>query len=149
MKNPTSRYAAWCRRQASAQCSPAGVGLGVVIIVCVVFSAQIGHEAVIHKTGITQILDGIGAGLICLAAAALVVTAMRIVDRTPVPVTPAPDVLTGRKPAVVTSIALRPEERAEMEAEAELLAKDDVSLVVSGNGAVYGLMDEPEPEDAS
>lgn len=149
MRTLSSRYAAWCRRQGSAQCSPAAVGFGVVLAVGALLVVSADRELAAHWTGFMQLVTGTGAALACLAAALLIAGAMRIVESTPVLVTPVRDVPTGRKPAVVTAMALRPEERADMEAEADLLAADDTTLVVSGNGALYGLQDDLEGEDAS
>lgn len=148
MRTLSSRYAAWCRRQGSVQCNPAAIGL-FILAVCGILAIQADHELRAHWTGFTQFVAGLGAVLACLAAALLIAGAMRIVESTPVLVTPVRDVPTGRKPAVVTAMALRPEERADMEAEADLLAADDTTLVVSGNGALYGLQDDLEGEDAS
>jgi hypothetical protein len=128
------------------QCHPVPVGAGLAIVLCAFGAAGLNHEVAVHKTGIMQVFAGIGAGLACLGAVALVAGAMKIVDSSPAPVQPAAEqpVPAGRKPAVVTAMTLRPEERAEMEAEADMLAGDDTTLVVSERGAVYGLQDEPE-----
>lgn len=147
MRTLPSRYAAWCRRQGTMQCNPAAIGLGLAVIIGWVVLAGADYELHLHWTGFMQIVAGTGAALACLAAAGLVTGAMRIVEATPVPVTPARAQEPARQPAVVTAMTLRPEERADMEAEADLLAAGDTTLLVSGNGALYGLQDEPE--DAS
>jgi hypothetical protein len=143
MRTLAARYAAWCRRQGTVQCNPAAIGL-FILAVCGVLAIQAGHELAVHWTGFIQVAAGAGAALACLAAGGLVTGAMRIVEATPVPVNPVLDVPTSRKPATVLAMTLRPEERAEMEAEADLLAGSDTTLLVSGNGALYGLQDEPE-----
>lgn len=149
MKTLAARYAAWCRGQGTMQCSPAATGLGTAFVIALVAGLVVDHELAVHWTGFTQAAVGAGAALACLAAAALVAGVMRLVESTPVPVNPVLDVPASRKPAVVTALTLRPEERAEMEAEADLLAAGDTTLLVSGNGAVYGLQDDLEGEGAS
>lgn len=148
MRTLTTRYAAWCRRQGTMACNPGVIGFGILLVVCLI-AGYTDRELTVHRAGFMQLVAGTGAALACLAAALLITGAMRIVESTPVPVKPALEQAPplGRRPATITAMTLRPEERAEMEAEADLLAAGDTTLLVSGNGAVYGLQDEPE--DAS
>lgn len=149
MRTLTTRYAAWCRRQGTVQCNPAVIGAGLILVIGWIVAAGVDHELTVHRAGFVQLAAGTGAVLACLAAAGLVIAAMRLVESTPVPVKPALEQAPplGRRPATITAMTLRPEERAEMEAEADLLAAGDTTLLVSGAGALYGLQDEPE--DAS
>lgn len=125
------------------QCSPWAIGLVILVVAGLILR----HQLHAHWTGIVQAVAGAGSALACLAAGGLVYAAMRLVDSTLVPHADHADVFQpwdGREPAVITAMTLRPEDRAEMEAEAAMLAGDDTTLVVSERGALYGLQDEPE-----
>lgn len=148
MKAGTARYAAWCRRQGtSARCSPVVVGFCVVALVVLLTGVQIHHEVVVHKTGLMQIAYGAGAALAVLAAAALVALAMRIVNATPAPVIPLTDEApAARQDATILAMTLTPEDRADMEAEADRLASGEVDFTVTERGSLFELR---EPEEAS
>lgn len=146
MKALPARYAAWCRRQATTQCNPVAAGLGIVIVVCAVAGIQVNHELTAHWTGIMQAVAGTGAALACLAAAALVAGAMRLVDATPVPLPhPVPGQPAGRQPLTVTGLRLRPEDRDAMTREADMLASGELDFVVTERSGLFELReDDPE-----
>lgn len=145
MRTLPARYAAWCRRRGTMQCSPAGIFLAIMLVVAWMLAGSITHAAVIHKTGLMQVAAGIGATLACLAAAVLVWAAMKIVDSAPVPVTLAPQpVPAGRKPAVVTALMLTPEDRDSMQADADMLASGELDFVVTERRGLFELREDDE-----
>lgn len=148
MKAPIARYAAWCCRQGtSAQCNPVVVGFIAVVITVWVIASWTTHEVSVHKTGLMQIAYGAGAALAVLAAAGLAALAMRIVNATPAPVIPLIDEAPAvRESATILAMTLTPEDRADMEAEADRLASGEVDFTVTERGSLFELR---EPEEAS
>ena len=147
MKALPARYAAWCRRQGTMRCHPAGAFLAVMLVAAWMLWGGITREVSVHKTGLEQIAAGTGAVLACLAAAGLAWAAMRIVDATPVPATAVPETVpTSRKPATITALTLTPEDAAEMAADADALADGTLDLTFTERGSLFELR---EPEDAS
>jgi hypothetical protein len=126
------------------KCSPAGIFLAVMLVAAWMAAGRITHAAVARKTGLMQIAAGTGAFFACLAAVVLVWVAMRIVDATPVPVTPVTDVPAGRKPVTVTAMTLTPEDRDEMTADADMLASGELDFVVTERKGLFELREDDE-----
>ena len=133
MRTLAARYAAWCRRQGTTQCNPGAIGLGTALVIGWIIYAGIGHEVTAHRTGLMQAVSGAGAVLACLAAAALVYGALRMVENTPVPVTSAPEAV----PADWADPDW--EDRDAMRADADALADGSLDFVVTGRRGLFEL----------
>lgn len=113
------------------QCNPGAIGFGVALVIGWIIYAGVHHGVAAHRTGLMQAVSGAGAVLACLVAAGLVYGAMRIVERTPLP--------ASREPAVITALALTPADAADMAADADALADGTLDVVVTAHRGLFEL----------
>lgn len=133
------------RLASGMQCNPVVMGLAIFIFAGLAVTGAAGIRA--HETGTFQAARGVMAGALTLAALGGLAAVMRWAWAQDAPREPAIP-LDADETEVMMSW-LSDADREAIAAEAELLAADGTTVLVSGNGALYGLQDDlAEDEEA-
>lgn len=163
-------YRAYCRSVVKGQvsCDPRVLIIGIVVVLTLVLGAGNGLRG--HGNGIMHVLDCAGAFALTMAAAGLLILAVRAVAAASghhadpatlpvqappracsVPVPPARPVPAPSRGEPVYSLTLRPPgpEAAAMAAEADAISAGDLDVLVSARGTIFELDETGGPEAGS
>jgi hypothetical protein len=142
MRYLTARYRAWVLRQAAAQCNPGVIALAICLLLSGPAYLYVHH----HWAGFMAALEGFAAGWLMISAACLLVLTARYIAAAGQPEAPGQGTHAFSKNGWTAQAT--PEDAAMMAAEAEVLAADTVTLMMSERGGIFALDESPDGEEA-